>query len=122
MLSLLAARHLILSGEGSEALGQLQEGAGNFLGDGASKQSLGQVGRLEKRCSSKHIPWLVPWPASLRAKKVLVQKSDGEMPAKSCGLGHEVCTGVLCLSKASGLSLQKMLSPFLVLCPDCPLG
>lgn len=42
-------------------------------------------------------------------------------PWRGCGLVCEVCVGVLCLSGASGLSLQKMLSPFLVLCPDCRL-
>lgn len=55
--------------EGNVALGQLQEGPGSLLKAGASKQSLGQVSGLEISCSSKQIPWLVPKPPILRAKK-----------------------------------------------------
>lgn len=39
-------------------------------------EALGQVGGLETSCSSKQIPWLVPEPPSLRAKKGAAEEHE----------------------------------------------
>lgn len=71
--------------EDNEALGQLQETSRRLLEARASKQSLGQVIRLETSCISEQIQWLIPKPPSLISKEDAAKqqrKSSVGMAAK----------------------------------------
>lgn len=60
--------------------------------------------------------------SALRVHRDFQSRSHPAWPWRGYGLVHGVCIGVLCLSWASELSLWKMSSLFLVLCPDHCLG